>query len=374
MYSPEIVARRERALFLQSPPAGVLQPQLVFPDRRLPRYSVADCRAWTDRLGDEPRPLINEEKRFVYGEGLLCQIDAVHFLERYCMIDQEGHGLIPIYPLWESQQFMLDRLARLEVQRVEERSPDGLLLNILKIRQVGITTLGVALVCHRIFTQPYIRALVGSDIESQAGYLFRIAERLFRHLPWWLAPDQTGYNKNRELMLATGSELRTAWGKSTRGALQEVGGKKGNIERGRTYSTFHISELATWDNPDQLDSALLPGIPVYRDTLGLLESTAELSDDWWHKHWQASARTVGRFRNLFIAAYAVPSKYSLAPPDRWEPLETTKAWVEKAERESPQWCLGQTIHPTLAQQYWYETTRAFYEAKNKLSAFLKEYP
>ena len=52
----------------------------------------------------------------------------------------------------------------------------------------------------------------------------------------------------------------------------------------------------------------------------------------------------------------------------------TKAWVEKAERESPQWCLGQTIHPTLAQQYWYETTRAFYEAKNKLSAFLKEYP
>lgn len=375
MYSPKIIYRRELALFKEQP-----HWRSVFP-RGIPKYSVAECRerceALADAVDDEGqqiRTLTEEETRFTSGEMLRIVFDAPYFLERYVWIDEEGHGLRPLYPLWESQEFLLQMLATMEEQRVADHSPDGLLLNVLKIRQVGITTLGVALVAHRIFTRPYIRALVGSDMESQAGYLFRIAERILRNLPWWMKPAQAGYNKNRELMLTNLSELRTAWGKTTRGALQEVGGKKGNIERGRTYATFHISELATWDNPDQLDSALLPGIPIYRDTLGLLESTAELSDDWWHKQWRVSAAGQSRFRNLFIGAYAVPSKYSLAPPERWTPKDSTLAWEQKAIAESPQWCLGQTIRPTVGQLYWYETTRAFYDSKDKLHEFLKEYP
>lgn len=375
MYAPEIIARREDAILRSRP-----NIRAVFP-KGIPTYSVNECRQRTAILeqavndqGQRTRVLTEEEESFIGSEMLRAVFDAPYWLERYCWIDDSGHGLKPIYPLWESQAFLLKMLAKLEEKRVEEQSQDGLLVNVLKIRQVGITTLGVGLVAHRVVTRPYIRALVGSDMEAQAGYLFRIAERVYRNLPWWMKPKQAGYNKNREMMFDTHSEIRTAWGKSTRGALQEVGGKKGNIERGRTYSTFHISELATWDNPDQLDSALLPGIPIFRDTLGLLESTAELSDDWWHKHWRTSAAGTGRFRNLFIGNYAVPSKYSLRAPDTWIPSTTTLSWATKAEAESPQWCFGETIRPTREQLYWYETTRAFYEAKDKLHEFLKEYP
>lgn len=375
MYAEDIVAVQGQRMWARTPSL-----QAVFP-KGVPRYSVADTEAMVDRLapirmpdGSQTRATSPEENAFIVATAFWCGLDFTYFAERFCWIDDGGHGLRRLYPLWESQQFLLRLLGQLERDRISSRSPDGLLLNVLKVRQVGITTLGVALIAHRLLTTAHVRGLVGSDIESQAAYLFRIAERVYRELPWFLKPARVTYNKDREIVWSSGSSLRTAWGKTTRGALQEVGGKKGNIERGRTYGTVHISELATWDNPDQLDTALLPGIPIARKTLVLFESTAELAEDWWHKHWQTSAKGIGRFRNLFIGCYAVPSKYSLPAPTAWVPKSTTTAWAEKAERESPEWCFGQAVHPTRDQLYWYETTRAFYESKGKLHEFLREMP
>src|SRR5947207_2102855 len=54
---------------------------------------------------------------------------------RFVMIDDAGHGLRPLYPLWESQIYVLDRLGDLERQRWDTH-PDGLLLNVLKARQL----------------------------------------------------------------------------------------------------------------------------------------------------------------------------------------------------------------------------------------------
>lgn len=375
MYSPEMVDRREAQLLRERPSFRALYPDGI------PRYPLADHHALTGDIlrstagdGTRLRPYTLEEQTFIAATQLRIQFDFEYFATRAIWIDEEGHGLRPLYPLWESQHYLLQLLGKLELEQAEQGAADGLLANILKIRQIGITTLGVCLLAHRIFTRPHMRALVGSDIEAQAGYLFRIADRVYVNLPPFLQPAKIGYNKDRELLLSNGSSLRTAWGKSTRGALQDVGGKKGNIERGRTYSLVHISELATWDHPDQLDTALLPGIPRSPHTLVLFESTAELADDWWHRHWKTSAAGTGRFKNLFVGAYAVPSKYSLRPPADWTPKDATIAWAAKAERESPAWCFGQTIRPTLAQCFWYESTRAFYEEKGKLHEFLREYP
>lgn len=172
------------------------------------------------------------------------------------------------------------------------------------------------------------------------------------------------------------SFLKTAWGKSTRGALQSVTGQegsKGAIGRGQTFSTLHISELATWDNPDQLDTALLPAIPISPDTLVLFESTAEHAGDWWHQHWQISGRGLGRFTNVFIPWAAEPSKYSLPAPSTWSPSSETRAQAQKVEAELQRW-MSKTAQLTRDQLYWYEQTRALYTQKHNLGGFLKEYP
>ena len=372
MYDPDLtagdLARACRALF----PGR-------FPHDQLPDYALADRQALIAQIlqtqdpetGQTIRPLTPEEDQFVATSRVRIGIDAPFFLETFVYIDEEGHGLRPLYPLWDSQRFVLERLAQLERQQRREQTPDGLLCNVLKVRQCGISTLGMGLVAHRILTQSWIRALAGSDTEEQARYLFRMVERIYDHLPFFLQPAKIApYNLGRELTLENRSSIKTAWGKSTRGALQEVGGKKGNIERGRTNSVVHISELATWDYAEQLDSSLLPGIPVNRQTLVVFESTAELAGDWWHRHWITTEEGEGRFHNLFIPW---PVKYQLPAPTAWAPTDETIKVAAQIERDSPRW-VGETLRLTRDHLYWYESTRAYYAKKGQLGQFLKEYP
>lgn len=377
MYHPRLIAARQEALLAQ-PAVRALYPQ------GLPEYSVRDARALTAQIyqtrdpdsGKEIRPLTAEESRFAAVAQLRIMFDAPWFLECFVWIDEEAHGIRPLYPLWESQTFVLSRLAALELQHHLAGSRDGLLVNILKARQLGITTFDMSLVAHRVLTQPYIRSITGSDVEEQARYMFKMIERIYDQLPFFLKPDKiVPYQAGREINFSNKSSIKAAWGKTTRGALQAEGGRKGNIERGRTNSVVGISELATWDNPEQLDSSLLPGIPISPMTLVMFESTAELAGDWWHRHWQAcqDGSTPRDWTNIFIPWCVEPSKYSLRPPAGWSPVESTRATAAVIERDSAQW-VGSPIRLTRDQLYWYESTRKYYIDKNQLHQFLKEYP
>ena len=375
MYHPDLIAADEAKVNARF--------RAIFPTG-LPRYSVADSAVLTaaivaavDEQGTPMRPLTDDEQHFVGSSRLRVIYDFPYFAERFVWIDMEGHGLRRLSPFWESQRMVLDQLAAIELSNRQTGAPDGLLLNVLKARQLGVSTLAESLVAHRLVTRSHIRALSGADVEDQAGYLFRMVVRIYDQLPWFLKPGRVYFNKNRELSLANECFLKTAWGKSTRGALQSTSGQegsKGAIGRGQTYSLVHISELPTWENPEQLDTALLPAIPIAPETLVLYEATAEFAGDWWHKHWLASAAGSGRFKNIFIPWSAEPRKYSLPAPVDWTPLATTLAHAEKCERDSPRWFGGKTIPLSRAQMYWYEKTRGFYESKGQLYKFLKEYP
>src|SRR5262245_53989959 len=376
MYHPDVIARRDEAAHRQFGSG--------FPNRRIPRYSIRDSAQLTASAmaavaedGAFTRALTEDESLFVTSSRLRVIYDFPYFAERFCWIDMEGHGLRRLTPFWESQRLVLDQLGRIEKANKDAGSPDGLLLNILKARQLGVSTLSEALVAHRITSRAHIRALSGADVEEQAGYLFRMVVRIYDQLPWFLKPGKVYFNKNRELTLTNECFLKTAWGKSTRGALQAVSGlegSKGSIGRGQTYSCVHISELPTWENPEQLDTALLPAIPYSPDTLVLYEATAEFAGDWWHQHWLASGEGEGRFRNVFIPWSAEPKKYSLPAPEGWTPSATTLAHAAKCERDSPKWYGGKTVRLTREQLHWYEKTRSFYEKKGQLYKFLKEYP
>jgi hypothetical protein len=375
MYSERMVAVRleRQAPLIRS----------IFPSGEIPRYSIDDALALTGQLqsavddkGKLLRPLDQDEQTFIVSSRLLTISDYQYFAERFVWIDQEGHGLRPLFPLWESQAFVLKALGDLEWRRHTEGHPDGLLLNVLKARQLGVSTLAESLVAHRVLTTPHVRALSGADVEEQAGYLFRMVGRLYEQLPWFLKPDRLNFVKNREMVFSNASYLKTAWGQSTRGALQAVTGlegSKGAIGRGQTYSVVHISELATWTNPEQLDSALFPAIPVASTTLVILESTAEFAGDWWHLHWLTAEEGDGRFANVFIPWYAEPKKYSLPAPVDWSPMTTTLEHAKKCELDSPKW-MGRVVTLTRDQLYWYERTRTYYQKKNDLGKFLKEYP
>lgn len=373
MYAPEIIAAQEARLqqvYAASFPRGFV---------RYPATQSIEQARLLDRLIDDKgqltRPLTTEQQAFILNEQLLSKVDYRYCAERYVKVNKEGQELAPLFPLWESQELILADLARVERQHAREGHPDGVLFNVLKARQLGASTLTQSLIAHRVVTAGYVKALIASDTPDNSGSdgLFGMLELVVEHLPWWLKPAERFHTKNKHIVFANHSIVRVESGKSMKGGLTEEGGSKGQMGRSKTYSAAHLSELSTWEHPEQIDDSLLPAIPRTPRTLVGFESTAKGRANWWHQHWQSSVRGRGRFTPIFIPWYAERKKYWLPAPGSWIPAPDTLAFAKRAEISGPKF-VHHAVHLSREQLYWYESTKLDFLEKDALYKFLEEYP
>ena len=374
MFAPDVIEAREADLVRRLGPSSI-------PGGALVRRPHAECWILKDQLedaldaqGQPARPLTPVEQAFIAHEQILATIDYRHWSERWAIVSKEQADSAPLVPRWASQDLFLARIAKLESDRYFRGYPDGLLFNVLKARQLGISTETEVILAHAITTQPGVRGLVSGDVPEQSEYLFSMAERVIANLPWWLKPRRTKFNTGAYWEGSNGASLRIAAGKSQRGGLQDKGGTKGNIGRGKTFQKVHISEVSTWERPEQLKDALLWGVPRRPQTFGVFESTAKGRNDFWHNWWKESDRGLTRFTNIFIPWYIEPDKYWLPPPDGWEPGEVAKAHADQVTRTSATYCLGKTIRLSREQLYWYECEYAAAEEADDLNRFHEEMP
>lgn len=343
----------------------------------LREFSVAEVADFRDRLadavdrkGNPARDLTPEEVHFVNNELLLTKLSFQYWAERYCAINLQGSDVGPMYPLWESQRLILEKIAALERRSFFDGHPDGILVNILKARQLGASTLSQAMGAHRVTTQSHVFGLVAADVPEQSAFTFDMLERVVEGLPWYLCPRVTEHVKNTEIVFDTGAHVWVGSGKSTRGTE----GKRGQLGRGKTLSWAHLTELSTWEDADQIDDALMPTIHIQPRVIVVFESTAKGRHNWWHEHWNASKRGVGRFTPIFIPWYAENSRYWLPAPAGWFPKPETLKHAARCEETGPRW-IGKKVRLTRNQLYWYETTREAFESKvpSMLHKFLEEY-
>jgi hypothetical protein len=375
MYAAPVIAHRqeqlERAL-AAALPGGSLQ-----------RYPAEQCHAmvrqleplWDVDKGLQLRPFTQDEQEFVANEQLLSKIDYAYWAERYSTINADGQTLRPMYPLFESQTIILAELARQEELRWRNQHPDGLLFNILKGRQLGASSLCQSLLAHRATTHTYVKTLIASDVPDNSGSqgLFGMLERVVEHLPWWLKPRERFHTKDKHIVFANGSSVIVESGKSMKGGLTEEGGHKGNLGRSKTYSCAHLSELSTWERPDQIDDGLMPAIPQTPRTLMARESTAKGRHNWWHDEWLIADQGLGRCFNIFVPWYAERSKYWLPVPPLWIPSDDTLAFAKRVEEKGPRY-MHRAITLAPEQLVWYEQRKAEAIKKGTLYKFLEEYP
>lgn len=376
MFAPSVIATRE-AFFHDNLKADI-------PGGRILRRDTATCWGFRDQLadavddkGNPTRSLTTEEDAFITHERLLSTLDFRYWAERWAYVAKETQDTEPIFPLWTSQELLLARIGEIEAVRHAEGSPDGILINCLKARQLGASTIVEVILAHGVTTQRGLRGLVAGDVQEQSQYMFGMAETVITNLPWWLKPPLQAHQRGLRWAATTGSSLQAAWGKSARGGLADREKAKGNLGRGRTYSRVHLSELSSWERPEQINDALLPGVPIRPRVFGAFESTAKGRYDWWHEHWLATEKGLRvsgrRFDNVFIPWYIEPDKYWLPAPAGWAPAATTLAHSAAVEIDSPKWCLGRTIRLSREQLYWYESTRAAYDSADELYKFFEEF-
>lgn len=371
MYDPRVVAKRREqveALFKTTFPKG------------LRSYSVAETVEYRERLstiwgkkGQQVRELTHEEQAFIANEQVMGKIDYRYWAERYSTINVAGQALGPMFPLMESQQLILGEMGRIEWDRFDSGHPDGVLFLVLKARQLGCSTLMGSLIAHRSTTHAHTLGLIASDVPDSAAFLFDMYERNIDHLPWYLRPTITERVKNDEMVYATGSHVFVGASKSTRGGQE---GKRGQIGRGKTLSIGHLSEISTWEAAAQnIDTALMPAVPMTPRTLLGMESTAKGKGpaNYWHQAWVTAKNGLGRFVPIFIPWYAERNKYRLPPPAGWEPNKDTRAMAARAETYGPRW-LHKPVVLTRDQLYWWEWKRADMKSKDQLADFMEEYP
>lgn len=372
MYHPEVVAHRVRLLEERYKPAP------------LRAYTPAEVDAWIERLADAAfdkkgqagRPLEKEERAFITNELILTKADFRYWGERYCTILIAGNRLGKLYPLWESQELLVDRWAELELKIHHGEHDGGILFNILKARQLGASTLCEGAVGHRATTQSNLQGIIASDVPGPegSGYLFGMFERIWEHLPWYLRPPTTDHVKDKEIAFEGGTHVWVAAGKSMKGAE----GERGQMGRGKTIALGHLTELSTWEDPSQLDDALYPTIPPHEPRVFFgQESTGKGRNNWWHKSWDKAVKGLqvtpaGGFSPIFIPWYAETSKYARRAPLGWAPSLSTIAHAKRCEETGERW-MRRPVRLTREQLYWYETTRMAYEEDDNLAKFLEEF-
>lgn len=362
MYSQKVIDAR-----IESFEATYRRALVEYPAKEVPEWRKRLSDA-VDKKGNSLRELEAEEVDFINNELLLSKISFPYWAERYCAINLQGKDVGPMYPLWESQRLILEKIANLEERTYFDRHPDGILANILKARQLGASTLAEAMGAHRVTTQANVFGLVAADVPEQSGFTFDMLERVVEHLPWYLKPRTTEHVKNTEIVFDTGSHVWVGSGKSTRGTE----GKRGQLGRGKTLSYVHLTELSTWEDAAQIDDALMPALHIQPAILALFESTAKGRHNWWHDHWLAAKQGIDRFTPIFIPWYAEKSRYWYPAPVGWHPSPDTLAHARTCEETGPRW-VGQPVRLTRNQLYWYEQTRSSYTAKGVLYKFLEEY-
>jgi hypothetical protein len=327
-----------------------------------------------DNKGFLIRDFKREERLWILVESTLCKLDFYYFATNYAKIEDWSAKIVYYHPNI-AQQIILDIMAE------NEELGWALMFMFLKARQLGITTHFQIVLAHRIFFYRNVGAYTGSAEEKKSRAMVGKLEFLWDQLPWWIRPRQTAAQAGDFI----------EFGDLNSGLWVQWGNQKQGIGRGATPTIAHLSELSTFEHPDQLvDAALYRAMHENPFALLALESTANGIGNWWWKTWnfniKQDSKGLAKYKPIFLPWYIGSDLY----PTEWEyrrrpaPLDwKIPEYVEKHAlaaktyvRSTPllKKVLGEDWEMPLKQKWWYYLNYEEAREMKQLHIFLQEMP
>lgn len=271
MYSLKVIARNISRASKQ------IRDRYPLSDRWSLRYStpieieemISVLKGLLDERGYPTRKLSREEALWVLCEATICKLDFNYYASNYARIENWAGRVVPFVPNI-AQKIVLDLMIK------QEELGFAQLYQLLKARQLGMTTLFQVLLSHRAFFYRNITLITGSAAEAKSRIMVGKLEFIWDQLPWWLRPRRTAYQAGELMEYGDlNSSINVSWGN-----------QKSGIGRGSTANVAHLSELASFIDPATLvDASLMKTMHENPFALLGLESTAEGMGNWWHKTW-----------------------------------------------------------------------------------------
>ena len=166
-----------------------------------------------------------------------------------------GTGKIQLY---NAQLMFLAELSR--------GLPEGVRhFTFLKARQLGITTIALAIDLFWLFLHPGLQGALVTDNEANRDKFRIILDRFYESLPKKMRVTITKHNRNN-LVLANGSVLDY---------LIAGQRKNANLGRSRGLNFIHGTEVSSWGDEEGYASLMASASEIHPDRLYLFESTAK---------------------------------------------------------------------------------------------------
>lgn len=267
-------------------------------------------------------------RRWMLNEQILCLCDAAYTLTRYAWVKDEKN-VIKRFEFRMGQRMLFDIICDLEELGA------AIEIQILKARQLGMSTLVELLIGHRIIFSYGINAVIGSADQSMTGRMAGMLFLMYDMLPVWLRPQWTRRVESDRGMLTFGAMAS--------GVSFQHGAQKQGIGTGTTPTLYHLSEVALYSDPVSLiDEGLWKAVHASPNVFGILESTGRGDKGWWADTWRFSrerwqsrqSRMCPLFLPWFVGTdiYPTPTWISTRPiPPAWRPNHDTIQHVAKCE-------------------------------------------
>ena len=186
---------------------------------------------------------------------------------------------------------------------------------VLKARQLGISTIIEAIIFALSMLYKSYQSLIVSHESDSAEHILTMTKRYWNTYPFKRFHDEQ-YNGRKQLAWSDlESNIVIATAKNT------------GAGRSKTLHALHASEVAFWDNPEELITGLRQAIPSQGITMIFYESTANGVGNFFHKTWEEAVAKRSEFAPKFYPwhqhpeyiAHYIPrgqhERYSeLAPP------------------------------------------------------------
>lgn len=222
--------------------------------------------------------------------------------------------------LWNKSQKYLH--ARIEDQL---KRTGRVRVAVLKGRQQGVSTYTAARFYHRVTRNRGKNCFILSHHATTTGTLFQIVEKYHLTCPAELKPNLITAN-NRQMKFDNQSQYTVG----TAGS--------GAIGRGDTNQYFHGSEVAFYDNTDEITTGVMQTVADLPGTEMILESTANGVGNYFYQVCMDALEGKGDYELIFI-------------PWFWQD-EYTKEPPEDFVLDDEEIILKKTYNLTNGQLYW----------------------
>jgi hypothetical protein len=353
-------------------------------------HSIAEVDAWTKRLGTafqidqkgvifQTRSLTRIETAFVANERAMCVASCLYFLTRYYWIKTKSS--IVRFAFRQGQWILWQMLCQLDEKGFSK------LLQILKARQLGISTLAEGIMTWGALFIPGVSAQIGSADGQKTQIMLGMMTLAIDQLPPWLPPTQTRSKVASDRALLEFSRVGSL-------IMVQPGSIRGGMGQGATPTMVHLSEVSQYTNPvSQLDEGLFKALHEGPELVVMLESTGDAAHQsawWWKEQWIANRDNYwagrAKFLPVFLPWHTTPELYpgkswleKFPIPSGWEPNEDTVGHIRRAEAyvqstEMLRQIIGHHWHMPREQQWFWEFNHEDHKRRRVEKSWYRQMP